>query len=122
MNLSKFRKHIEGKIIYLATSDKNGKPNLITVMYCKPVGKNQILVTDNFMNKTRKNLLLNNKVSIVCGTGEEWYQLKGTAKYYIKGKWKNMVKSMPENKGLAAKGAVLIKIKEGYELGTGKRI
>jgi predicted pyridoxine 5'-phosphate oxidase superfamily flavin-nucleotide-binding protein len=122
MDLSKFKRYIEKKLIYLATSDNKGRPNLITVMYCKLIGKNQILVTDNFMNKTRKNLLQNNKISVVCGAGEEWYQLKGTAKYLPKGKWKNIVKAMSENKGLAAKAAVLITIKEGYNLGNCKKI
>jgi len=91
-------------------------------MYCRLVDKNQILITDNFMNKTRKNILSNSKVSIVCGAGEEWYQLKGTAKYCPKGKWRNIVKTMPENKGLSAKGAVLITIKEGYDLGNMKKL
>lgn len=122
MGLSRMKKLIEGKIIYLATSDKKGKPNLITVMFCKLVGKNLILITDNFMKKTKANLRQNNKISIVCGAGEEWYQLKGTAKYYSKGKWVRMVKAMPENKGLPAKGAVLARIKEGYDLNGVKRL
>ncbi|MDD5639155.1 MAG: hypothetical protein PHO28_04620 [Candidatus Pacebacteria bacterium] len=34
----------------------------------------------------------------------------GKAKYYKKGEWLNYVKKLKENKGLPAKGAIVIKV------------
>ena len=61
---SKQKKLIEKQVLALATSDLNDKPNVVAVACCKVVNKDKILVTDNFMNKTRRNLLANNKVAL----------------------------------------------------------
>jgi predicted pyridoxine 5'-phosphate oxidase superfamily flavin-nucleotide-binding protein len=119
--LSKLRNLVEGKVIAFATSDKNGKPNLVMVEGNKIIG-NQILITDNQLNKTLRNLKQNKKAAIVCGSGDKWYQLKGNASYYSTGKWLEFVKSLPANKGYKPKGAVLVRIKELYSLNDGKRL
>jgi len=50
----------------------------------------------------------------ICASvwNKEWkgYKIIGVAKYFNKGKWLEYVKSMKENKGLPAKGAILIKV------------
>jgi hypothetical protein len=38
------------------------------------------------------------------------YKIIGQAKYFTTGKWKELVVAMKENKGLPAKGAILIKV------------
>lgn len=121
VDLSKYTNLIEGEILYLATADPNGKPNLITCEGNKIFG-DTIVITDNMMGKTRKNLKNNSKVAVVCGSGDKWYQLKGTASRYSSGKWFKFVKGLPTNKGYDPKGAVLVKVKEAYDLGSGKRI
>lgn len=100
------------------TSDLNGKPNVIAVASVKVVGVNKILITDNLFNKTKRNLLSNNKVSITVWSKDEKYgfQFKGTAEYLTAGKWKNIVDNMKENKDLAHKAAVLVTIEEIYDL------
>jgi predicted pyridoxine 5'-phosphate oxidase superfamily flavin-nucleotide-binding protein len=121
VNLSKFRKLIEGKIVYLATADPNSKPNLITCEGNR-VLKDTIVITDNMMGKTRRNLLKNRKVAVVCGSGDKWYQLKGVASYHPTGKWLKFVQGLPANGGYDPKGAVLVKVKEGYDLNSKKRL
>lgn len=109
---------IEKSNFAFATSDKDNKPNVIVVGGCEVVGENKILITDNFMNKTRTNLLNNNKVAIaVWGMGgNEGYQLKGKAEYFTAGEWKERVDNDPENQGLAHKGAVVVTIEEVWDL------
>lgn len=110
----KLKTIIERNNIALATIDKNNKPNVVYVSCVKVFSKNQILITDNYMNKTKKNILDNKSCSLAvtdfkldCG-----YQLKGTARYFSSGNWVKQVKALKENKGLPAKGAIVVTIKE----------
>jgi predicted pyridoxine 5'-phosphate oxidase superfamily flavin-nucleotide-binding protein len=115
---------IEKEVIALATCTPKNKPNVVAIACCKVVDKNKILITDNFMNKTRKNLLNNNKVALAVWSKdwEQGYQFKGTVKYLTSGKWKEMVDKNPDNKGLAHKAAVLVTVKEIWDLANPKRI
>lgn len=106
---SKQKKIIEENPISLATINKSNNPHVIVVAYVKVISPNQILITDNFMTQTIKNLEYNNQVSLVVWD-QKWKscQLNGAAQYFTKGKWKKYVQKMKENKGLPSKGAVLI--------------
>jgi predicted pyridoxine 5'-phosphate oxidase superfamily flavin-nucleotide-binding protein len=97
--------------VVIATIMTSNKPNAVTVMFVKVVSDNEILITDNFMNQTLKDIKQNNNVVVSVWNKEfKGYKLIGKAKYYNKGQWLDKVKSMKENKGLPAKGAILIKI------------
>ncbi len=106
---------IEGNALAFATIDENGNPHCIAVAFVKVVSKNQVLVTDNYMSETRKNVQRNSNVALVVWN-KNWkeecvgYELRGTAEYYTSGKWYEMVKRIPENKGEPCKGAILITI------------
>lgn len=105
----KQKKLIEANPISLATIDESNRPHVIAVAYVKVISLNQILITNNFMIQTIKNIKHNNQVSLVVWDSK-WKdcQLTGTAKYFTTGKWKNYVKKMKENEGLPAKGALII--------------
>ena len=107
------KKIIENNPIAFSTIDSNNKPNVIAVAYVKVISDNQILITDNYMQQTKENLLLNNNVCLAVWD-KDWngYKISGTAKYFIEGEWKKYVENMTENKGLSAKGAILIDISE----------
>jgi len=109
---------IEERVLGFATCDLNNKPNVIAVACVKVVGNDKILITDNYMNKTKQNLTKNNKVAIVVWSKDEGegYQFKGIAQYITKGKWKKFVEEMEENKGLTAKAAVLVTVDEIHRL------
>ncbi len=110
---------IEYNIVAFATVNKAGKPHNIAVAYPKVVSKNQIVITDNFMKETTQNILKNNNVSLVVWN-TNWedikdcygYEMRGIAEYFTSGKWHDFVKSMDKNKGLPAKGAILITIEK----------
>lgn len=103
------KKIIEENPVAFATVGDVGKPNVIGVAFVKVVSKNQVLITDNYMKQTKENLSKNNNVCLAVWD-KDWngYKLVGRAKYFVSGKWKKIVKEMPENKGLSAKGAILV--------------
>lgn len=111
------KKLIEENPVALATVDANGQPNVIAVAYVKVVSVNQIIITDNFMSQTRKNLLKNDRVCLAVW-GKDWngYKMVGRAEYHAEGEWKTMVEGLPENKDLAAKAAVLVTIEKIIKL------
>jgi predicted pyridoxine 5'-phosphate oxidase superfamily flavin-nucleotide-binding protein len=102
---------IEKTPMALATAMPDGKPNVIGVACVKVVGEDKLLVTDNFMNQTIKDIKNNPSVAMVVWDKDmNGFKLVGKAKYFDKGEWLNKVKVMPENKGLPAKGAILVKV------------
>ena len=109
----KFRKLIQGNPLAFATVGAGNKPNVIGVACVKVVSGNQILITDNFMGQTRKNLKRN---SSVCAAvwDKKWKGCKliGSARYYNRGIWQKCVRQLPENKGLPAKGAIIVTVKK----------
>jgi len=104
--------------VALATVDGSHKPNVIGVAYVKVVSKNQVLITDNYMRQTKENLEKNKSVCL-ASWDKNWngYKLVRKAKYCASGKWKTFVEKMPENKGLSAKGAILIAVSKIMKLG-----
>lgn len=109
---------IEKNPVAFATVDKNSKPNVIGVACLKIVSKNQILITDNYMKQTVSNILKNSNVCLaVWNRKQEGYKLIGKAKYYSTGKWKEFVEKMRENKGMPAKGAIIITVSKIIKLG-----
>jgi hypothetical protein len=109
------KKLIEENALAFATADENGNPHCIAVGFVKVVSENQILVMDNYMVKTRKNIQRNPNVALVVWN-KNWkencvgYELKGTAEYFTNGKWHELIKQIPENKGEPCKGAILVTI------------
>lgn len=121
------KKLLEKSIVAFGTVDQNNQPNVIAIACCKVVSSNQVLVSDNFMNKTRINLLTNKNVSLsfwdpVDGSNNEGYQFKGIAEVFTTGKWKEIVDNDPDNQGLAHKAAILVTVTEIWDLANPKLI
>ena len=112
------KKVIEENVIAFATIDSNGNPNVVALACCKVVGNNLVLLSDNYMNKTRSNLLQNKICAFAVWTKDEkkGYQLKGFAEYLTSGNWKDKVDKDPDNDGLAHKAAVLFTVEEIWDL------
>ena len=114
---SETKKLIEENPFAFATVDDAGKPNVIGVAYVKVVAKNQVLITDNYMRQTKENLEKNNNVCLAVWDKEQnGVKLVGNGEYFTSGKWKTFVEKMPENKGLPAKGAILVKVEKVFKL------
>ena len=70
------------------------------------------------MKQTKENIEKNNNVC--CAVWDKnWngYKLVGKGRYFASGKWKKIVEEMLENKGLPAKGAILITVSKLKKLG-----
>ena len=104
---------IEENPLALATVDEKGNLHCIAVAFVKFVSENQILITDNYMTKTRENILRNPNVALVVWN-KDWeencvgYELKGVAEYFTEGEWYEKAKQIPENEGEPCKGVVLV--------------
>jgi predicted pyridoxine 5'-phosphate oxidase superfamily flavin-nucleotide-binding protein len=68
---TKQKKIIENNVIALATSDKKGNINVVAIACVKIIDDDKLLITDNFMNKTRKNILENEKVAVAFWSEDE---------------------------------------------------
>lgn len=101
------KKLIEKSVIALATCYAN-KPHVIPIACAKVVGKN-IIITDNFMKKTKSNIQKNKNVELTLWRNNKVYHTNKKASYFSKGKWMDFVKKMKENKGMPAKGAIILK-------------
>jgi len=77
------------RILALATSSKNGEPNVVPIWFGKVLSGDEFLLMANSMKKTIKNIEVNPKVAIsVWRTrgADEGYQLKGNARIETSGK------------------------------------
>jgi len=107
----KLKNLIEKHPVALATVMPNGKPNVIGVAFVKVIGEDKLLITDNFMKQTVKDIKANpNIATVVWDKDMNGFKLVGKAKYFNGGEWVDKVKAMPENKGLPAKGAILVSV------------
>ena len=111
MNLLEIKSLVENNPVALSTVMEGCKPNVIGVAFVKVVSEDQILITDNYMNQTKEDIIKNNNVCIIVWDKDlKGYKIIGKAEYFIDGEWKKYVEEMSENKGLPTKGAILIKV------------
>jgi predicted pyridoxine 5'-phosphate oxidase superfamily flavin-nucleotide-binding protein len=78
---------LDENIVYLATSSKEGKPNVVPIGLVHAISDNEVLIGDVWFKKTRKNLEENAQVAISFTDFKRWesYQLKGKAKIFKSG-------------------------------------
>jgi hypothetical protein len=98
----------------VATSNQNGIPNVVYIKYLKVIGDETVLIADNYLNKTRDNILKNGKITFVVLDGDKGsYQIKGTAERLTEGDMFGEVqKWVPDRLPRAA--AVVVNVEEIY--------
>lgn len=108
------------KVFAVATASREGTPNVAAIAFVKPISDDEFLIMDNFMLKTRDNLVKNPKIAMAAWADHSGYQFKGTARVETSGKifdegvaW---VKSIVPP--LSPKAAVVLKVEEIY-IGSG---
>ena len=109
-------------VVFFATATLDGVPNVVPIGFARPIDDNTILIVDNFLRKTRKNIEDNPKASLVVRDASKApYQFKGTVQIVESGKyfddavdWATSVMSQ-----LAPKAAVLLKVEEVYSVQPG---
>ncbi len=115
-------------VVFLSTTSDN-IPNVVPIGFARPIDDENILLVDNFMNKTHANLEKNPKAAIVCREASKCpYQFKGSVEIVTSGKyfdeavdWATSVMSK-----LSPKAAIIFKVEEIYSIqpgpDAGKRI
>lgn len=110
-------------LISFGTADKKGMPNVNAVFWKKITDRNTILLLNNFMNTTAKNILENNQVclSFWDANTEEGYKIKGLATYHTEGNVFEEGKKFIQLKkpDRIPKGVIEIQVKEIYTLTPG---
>ena len=73
-------------VFSVATCSQDGIPNVVYVKFLKVIDDETVLIADNYLNKTRDNILDSTKLSFVVRDEEKGsFQVKGTAKRLIDG-------------------------------------
>jgi predicted pyridoxine 5'-phosphate oxidase superfamily flavin-nucleotide-binding protein len=103
----KIKSVIEGKVVVLCTIKDKENPNAIVVEANKFSG-DKLLITDNYMNQTLKDIKENENVLVITWDEEKGYKLIGKASYYTEGEYFDIVK--PLNKEFPCKGVVVVKV------------
>ena len=113
MNLLEIKELIENSPVALATVTSSNKPNVIGVAFVKVVSDNEVLITDNYMNQTKNDILENKNICLIVWDKDlKGFKIIGKAEYFTEGKWKKYVEEINENEGLPAKGAILITVEK----------
>lgn len=107
----------------LATASKNGEPNCSYIGAKYLLDDETIIIVDNFMRKTLKNILENPKIAIVIIRDKEAYQIKGECEYQTNGPIYEEARKWMKAKGdkYPAKGALVVKVTDiFYATSNGK--
>jgi predicted pyridoxine 5'-phosphate oxidase superfamily flavin-nucleotide-binding protein len=113
------------KPIVLATATRDGIPNVVPVGMKKIIDDETILISDQYLNKTRKNVEGNPRVAITVWDEIEGYQIKGTVTIETSGPLFEETARWAEERGksikrpLKSKGALILRITEIYCVSPG---
>jgi predicted pyridoxine 5'-phosphate oxidase superfamily flavin-nucleotide-binding protein len=113
---------IEKDLIFLATASPDGVPNVVPIGFARPIDEDTILIADNYMNKTRKNLEQNPQISLVTKDATKCpFQFKGKIEIFETGKYFDTVTEWGQNAmtKLTPKAAILMKVEEIYSIQPG---
>jgi len=113
----------KARVFTIGTATKNGEPNVIPMTFAKVLSDDEVLLMNNFMNKTIENIAANPRVAIsVWKQGDsEGYQFKGSARIETSGKvfddGVNWVRTASPT--LNPKAAVIVKVDSIYSITPG---
>jgi len=102
------------EVFPVATTGKDSIPNVVYIAYLKVIDDQTVLIADNYLNKTRDNILSNSKIAFVVNDEEKGsFQIKGTAERLTEGKMFDEVQKWVPDK-LPKVAAVVMHIEEIY--------
>jgi len=111
IELARYVKLIEGNPIHIATTRKDGKPNLAVASDVKVLDDKTILISNNEMVHTPDNIIVNPNV-VLTSFNDKWAGLRitGRAKYYLGGKYFAICNKLFNNESATPKGAIVVKV------------
>lgn len=110
-------------LVAFATADTKGKPNVVPMQWKTLLDDETVLVLDNYMRTTKKNLMENSDVCISFWDTEtnEAYKIKGVGTYHADGPMYEAGKKFMQSKkpDKAPRGVVEVKVTEAYNIKPG---
>jgi len=107
-----------------ATASKNGKPNGVPIGFVKLLSDDEFMLVDNFMQKTRQNIIENPIAAVTCWSNElhYGYQFKGKARYETSGEVFDSAIEWVKSREVPfqPKGVCIVKVDEVYYIGSRK--
>lgn len=119
---NELKEAIDKNLVFLATSSKEGVPNVVPIGFARPLDNETILIADNYMDKTRHNLNENPKLSLIVQDAKSFpFQVKGTVEIFESGEYFDQVMEWTQNvmTELEPKSAILLKVEEIYSVQPG---
>ena len=102
------------ELFCVATSSSKGIPNVVYIKYLKVVDDETILIGDNYLHKTRDNIVNNGKIAFAVLDEEKGsFQIKGTARRLTEGTMFDEVQKWVTEK-LPKAAAVVMNVEEIY--------
>ncbi len=112
----------EKPLIWVATLS-DGTPHLVPVCFVKPIEDSKLLIANNFITKTVRNIAKGSKVAVGVATrtddGYDGYMIKGSAKIVKKGPLYEDIRRTVEERTKGKRrprSAILVSIDEVYSL------
>ena|SRR3989338_4104051 len=109
----------KGQELILVTCSPEAKPHANIVISLGFVD-NKLLIADSQMNNTLKNLRATKRACIVVKNKKEYYRVKGSVEVFNSGKYFELCNKA--DKQFPVKNAVLVSIKEVFDLNKVKKI
>ncbi len=116
--------------VYLATASKDGVPNVVPIGGSRLLDNETIVIPDNYLNKTKKNIEENPKAAIVVTDEEkhDGYQFKGEIKIEYSGPifedtekfMRDFCKAAGIDPPILPRGAAVFTIEEIYAIKPGE--
>ncbi|MBN1456283.1 MAG: pyridoxamine 5'-phosphate oxidase family protein [Sedimentisphaerales bacterium] len=102
------------EVFPVATSSQDQVPNVVYITYLKVIDNQTVLIADNYLNKTRDNILNNGKIAFVVLDEEKGsFQVKGAAERLTEGDMFDEVQIWVKDK-LPKVAAVVMHVEEVY--------
>jgi len=98
----------------VATCSQDGTPNVVYIAYLKVIDDETVLIADNYLSKTRSNILGNSKLAfVVRDEAKGSFQIKGKVKRLTEGPMYDEVqKWVPDE--LPRVAAVILRVEQIY--------
>jgi len=98
----------------VATSNQDCIPNVVYIAYLKVLDNQTVLIADNYLKKTRDNILSNGKIAFAVRDEEKGsFQIKGTAERLTEGDMFDEVQKWVKDE-LPKVAAVVMHVEEIY--------
>ncbi|MFA4876299.1 MAG: pyridoxamine 5'-phosphate oxidase family protein [Methanoregula sp.] len=109
------------KLVFLATSSKECRPNVIPIAAFKLLDDETLLISDQFFNKTLRNLKENPNLAMSWWGEKGGFQIKGTVTIHTNDEVfrQDLVWMKELRPNLTPKSAVILKISEVYQIKPG---